>query len=667
MNNIRFSVVILLVIMGASFWVVSAQAQEPAIDPAAPDTVFIGPAGSAQTGQSVSIVGDFNGDGYADVAIGAPNYDGPAGTDSGAVFLFLGSPAGWAGQLNLANSGAIRFDGVSAGDEAGFSVAGAGDVNNDGFADIVIGARTAGVGGEAYLVLGHDTPTSISLGDPAVTNYFAPADEQAGWSVAGAGDFNGDGYDDFLIGAPGDFLLQTGKAYLVFGGLAPFPGDLTLVALSLDGVALSSGTGFSVAGAGDVNADGYADILIGAPEANNGEGEAYLVLGEFAPSGGSLGSIADSVFTGGANYQVGVKVAAAGDVNGDGFADILISAPGFNNDRGRVSLVVGPPPAGINSLIISPAFVGAFDGQQVQGGQGVGDLNGDGFDDFLFQGLVPECGGCSAIFTAYGGRVFNGGITDSLSPLTSLTVDFRGEISGGDVNGDGIADVIAGTPTLQVGGAFVGGAHLFLSDPAGAGSPPLRQQRTLLGNSGTALPVVFDQAGVQIEIPAGAAVDGGYQVARHFYHPCQVDRRLTMPIWEISTNKFPAGGAAVLTFKYNDGQVLGLDEANLKIWRRPATQPCGDWEILPGTPVVATGTNRIGIAVTGSLNYQYTISEGPPSPTAITNTEISAAPLSGMGWLALVLPLLTLTGARLWLQRGESPRPGHSPNQPLNR
>jgi hypothetical protein len=247
------------------------------------DASFLGEASDDYAGISVAGAGDVNGDGYADLLIGAP-YNGDGGTKAGAVYLVLGGAGGW----------------TSAGVTRGWS-------------------------------------QGINLGSPGVLQYTGEAvDDFAGAGVAGAGDVNGDGYDDFLVGAYGynyggdDFV---GAAYLVLGSATPTGGSLSSH-IRYTGEVANGWAGENVAGAGDVNGDGFDDLLIGADEYNGGQGRAYLVLGSADPAGDDLNLSAHIQYTGVAGDQVGLAVAGAGDVNGDGYADLLVGAGG-NDDGGN--------------------------------------------------------------------------------------------------------------------------------------------------------------------------------------------------------------------------------------------------------------------------------------------------------------------------------------------
>ena len=256
--------------------------------------------------------GDVNGDGYADLVVGA---DGRR-VYRGSAYVYLGSAVGLPIRPSLSLTSPL-----TEADPFGYSVASAGDVNGDGYADLVVGA-TAGAG-RAYVYLGSAVglPISPSLSLSGDLDYF-------GYSVANAGDINGDGYADLVVGAP-----RNGPAHIYLGSAMGLPARSSLSLTSPDGAYSDFGT--CVASAGDVNRDGYADLVVGAPYALNRSGRAHVYFG--APTG--LPSSPGISLSGPDPFgDFGTSIASTGDVNRDGYADLIVGAYG---STGRAHVYLG--------------------------------------------------------------------------------------------------------------------------------------------------------------------------------------------------------------------------------------------------------------------------------------------------------------------------------------
>ncbi|MCK5773726.1 MAG: FG-GAP repeat protein, partial [Thermoplasmata archaeon] len=266
----------------------------------------------------------------------------------GQTYLILGKSSGWSMDTDLSSSDA-SFWGEDADDYSGHSVSGAGDVNGDGFDDILIGAYGdedgGGLGsGQTYLIFGRSTGWSMDtdLSSADASFWGEDLNDYSGWRVSGTGDVNGDGYCDILIGAYGDDDAgsDAGQTYLILGRVSPWKMDTSLsdADASFWGEDSSDRAGVALSCSGDVNGDGFDDILIGASRDEDGgsnSGQTYLVLGK--ASGWSMDFSlrdADGSFWGeDASDLSGASVSIGGDVNGDGFDDILIGAGG-NDDGG---------------------------------------------------------------------------------------------------------------------------------------------------------------------------------------------------------------------------------------------------------------------------------------------------------------------------------------------
>jgi hypothetical protein len=388
-------------------------------------------------GRQVATAGDVNGDGYADVLVGAHTYDSPD-ADEGRAFIWYGSSDGLGVTGNPANA-----DWTAESDQAnayfGFAAATAGDVNGDGYSDVIVGANSYDSGqtdeGRAYLYLGSGGGLGSSPGWTTVD--IGPAAR-----VATAGDVNGDGYSDVIIGSP--YRLPGGAAFVYHGssgGLGMTPAWFVECDQS------DAGFGWSVATAGDVNGDGFADVIIGALDYEDGEtdeGRAYVYLGSAdglapSPSWFDEGNQADAYF--------GSSVATAGDVNGDGYSDVIVGAPNYDNERidaGRAVVYHGSP----SGLATSPDWIaeGGIFGSIVIDRLGdsvstAGDVNGDGYSDVIVG--APRNFGDALVYHGSAAGL-------SGSPNWQEHADQGGTLFGssvataGDVNGDGYADVIVG-------------------------------------------------------------------------------------------------------------------------------------------------------------------------------------------------------------------------------
>lgn len=262
--------------------------------------VFRGGTEGDGSGRSVDGIGDINGDGITDMVIGAPNADGEGGRNSGEAYIIFGSEK-FSKTLEpqlLDGSNGLRVSGEGVDDRFGYHVAGVGDVNNDGVEDFAIGARQADPlgrqdAGITYIVYGGQPfDAGRELNDLDGFRVFgASAGDQSGFSLSSAGDFNGDGIDDLLIGArfaDVEGLVDAGEAYVIFGGEdlpevidlafdARFVSQGEITFIHFQGYLSGQQVGASVSSAGDHNNDGFDDIIFGGPEAE--AGSIYIMYG----------------------------------------------------------------------------------------------------------------------------------------------------------------------------------------------------------------------------------------------------------------------------------------------------------------------------------------------------------------------------------------------------
>ena len=408
---------------------------------------------SAWFGFSVACAGDVNGDGYADVIVGASTYDGGE-TDEGGAFVYCGSASG------PAWSPAWTAEGGQATAAFGVSVASAGDVNGDGYSDVVIGAPWYDNGqadeGRAFVHLGSATGLAATA---AWTAEGDQAGAQFGTSVACAGDVNGDGYSDVIVGAPwyDNGQADEGRAFVYHGSAS---GLGYTAAWTAEQNQAGAFFGLCVASAGDVNGDGYADVVIGAPYHDNGETDEGCAFVYHGSASGLASSPATTVGSGQAGALFGMSVASAGDVNRDGYSDVIAGAPWYDNGEaleGRAFVYLGSP-TGLGSTAVWTAESDQAGAQLGKSVASAGDVNGDGYSDVIIGAPDYDNG------AVYQGRAYaylgsaSGPAATAAWTATGSQANSQLGLSvapAGDVNGDGYGDVIVGAPRYDKGLALV--------------------------------------------------------------------------------------------------------------------------------------------------------------------------------------------------------------------
>ncbi len=403
-----------------------------------------GVAAYTALGGSVSSAGDINSDSFDDLIIGAPAVGGLALSSSYVVF---GKAAGFSAAMNLSSlngNNGFRLDGAA---DIGDSVSNAGDINGDGFDDVIVGAPDATPSGEfqagsSYVVFGKASGFSATFDLSSLdgSNGFrldgTAEEDSSGRSVSNAGDVNGDGFDDLIIGAAGadpNGKFLAGSSYVVFGKSSGFDPTLNLFSLDgsngfrLDGTAKEDFSGGSVSNAGDVNGDGFDDLIVGANRVDsNGKqsvGASYVVFGK---ASGFSATLDLSNLDGNNGFRVvgvydqeysGDSVGGAGDFNGDGFDDLIIESGGSDPSFSIYSYIVFGRASGFSATLSLSSLdgnTGILLNAGLEGGGPVssaGDVNGDGFDDVIVGNPYSSSNGYSsgASYVIFGSRDFGGG------------------------------------------------------------------------------------------------------------------------------------------------------------------------------------------------------------------------------------------------------------------
>ena len=445
------------------------------------------------TGRSVSILGDINNDGFADIFVGSPNYS----DKSGRGWVIFGGEIKFSDIDLSANTLASSQQGFEIiGNSSGFlrhvsfgsGVTPVGDFNNDGYDDFVV--RTDLSAETLYYFSGGETSfTNLALDDHPYYYHDGPTGgERFGYDLSGNGDINGDGFDDFIVGAPLYGFDDVGKAYVYFGGEQIPPPYLNQISLTGD---IEEGEqGRSVAILGDINNDGFDDFAVGSEfgdqssinNSTNGRVNVFLGGSDRANNDISI-STRDFYISGYSNLELGpslgVDISALGDINGDDYDDFVVLSHGI--DEGKAYIIWGDN--NFNNLQLSSLIqsnkrliIRGLSTSNKKKVSPVGDVNGDGYNDIMISDPTSD----GEIHIIFGGKRIRNYDDFSLQThnlvetkrgftITGLDNDYDNDNlagysigGGGTINDDHYDDIIIGTPGQ--GNAYVIYGRDFLNE-----------------------------------------------------------------------------------------------------------------------------------------------------------------------------------------------------------
>ena len=482
---------------------------------------------SAGDGFTAGSTRDFNGDGIADLVIGSSGADPLSRNAAGTVYVFYGQQGGYSSAINLGSltsSQGCSIYGSTTNAILGAWVNGLDDVNGDGLSDITIGSVGSSTNLNTDYVIfgqvgGYTSPIDTASFSPGPSGFYmmGSINSGAGFSSSSAGDFNGDGIEDVLVGAPfatPSGRTQAGTVYIVYGQPGGYATPLNLDSMTpsqgfaVYGAAANDRLGYTVSSIKDFNNDGIDDIIVGAPFATSlvrtQAGTAYILYGQpggyAAPIDLSVSLPVNqgfAVYGAGLNYKLGYAVNRAGDFNHDGIPDIILttnaqtasSNAGTASIPGEVSIIFGTtggygtnidmasPPAGSVLIIQAPVLSDGFGYSVV----GLGDINNDGYDDIGVGAVFATVTSPTTRTRAGKAYVILGQQASYSSPLNVNTltatqgVEFLGPSSNGklgsrissagDNNNDGINDlIVSGTSVSVFSGTNAGAGYVFYGD-----------------------------------------------------------------------------------------------------------------------------------------------------------------------------------------------------------
>ena len=417
------------------------------------EAVYSGSANYDYAGAAVALA-DWDGDGNAEIFVGA-NYNDDGAANSGAVFMWYGPSSGSA----TGSAADLEFMGDSSASRTGEAIAMLADQDLDGFGELAIGAPgyddLDADAGAVYLVTGQVT-ADMDLADAIM---LAGSYAQGNFGVSlSVGDVDNDGYDDLMVGAPS---YSYGYAYVFHGPITSDAFDSD-AGTTITGAVYGDTLGTAVSTGGDVDGDGIHDMLVGAPSADSDAGAAYLFYGS------STSSAADVTFSGAAGDKAGSALSVLGDLNSDGYSDMVIGAPSSTN--GTAYVVFGPITSDVDlSTAADMTFTGDASGDQAGAAFNLADFDGDGDHDLVLGAPYTDTSNSNS-GTAY---LFYGPFTAGTVAVTSSDAAFTGtssnahageSLASGDSDGDGYDDLLIGASRETISYRIEGAASLLLGD-----------------------------------------------------------------------------------------------------------------------------------------------------------------------------------------------------------